>query len=110
MSMSEITLGQLQNLMLWAIGFVGAIITMVKAVKVAVEKGYQPILERIDKVDKNGTMNYIVSQLDSIEKGEKLDGVARKRLYEQYEHYTADLKGNTYIHDEFERLKKDGKL
>ena len=55
-------------------------------------------------------MNYIVSVLDDIDKGNKLEGVARKRFYEQYEHYTKDLNGNTYIHDEFERLKKEGKL
>lgn len=108
--MNDITLGELKSFFEWLIAFGVATSTIVFAVKKAIKKGFEPINEKIDKVDKNSTMNYIVSQLNSIEKGEKLDGVARKRLYEQYEHYTEDLNGNTYIHDEFERLKKEGKL
>ena len=107
---SEITLGQLQNWALWAIGFVGATMTIIKAISKVIEKGFEPINNKIDSVDKNATMNYIVARLDDIDKGTKLDGVARMRFYEEYEHYTKDLKGNTYIHDEFERLKKEGKL
>lgn len=106
----NITIGQLQSWALTIIAIGTATYTIVKAVRKAIEKGFEPVNTKIDKVDKNATMNYIVSQMNDIEKGEKLDGVAKMRFYEQYEHYVQDLKGNTYIHDEFERLKKEGKL
>ena len=108
--MDNITIGQLRDLILWLIGFGGATTTIITAVKKAIVKGFEPIEKKIEKVDKNATMNYIVARLDEIDKGDKLDGVAKKRFYEEYEHYVKDLKGNTYIHDEFERLKKEGKL
>ena len=108
--MNNITLGQIQNFMLWITGFVGAVVVIVKAVQKAIEQGFKPINDKIDKVDKNATMNYIVARMDDIDKGTKLDGVSRKRFFEEYQHYTDDLKGNTYIHEEYERLKKEGKL
>lgn len=108
--MENVTLGQIENLIIWAIGFVGATWTIIKAIKSAIDKGFKPINDKIDKVDMNATMNYIVSKMDEIDKGDKIDGVAKKRFYDQYQHYTKDLGGNTYIHDEFERLKKEGKI
>ena len=89
---------------------VGATITIVKSVQKVIKSAFEPIETKIDKVDKNATMNYIVARMDEIDKGNKLDGVAKMRFVEQYEHYTKDLKGNTYIHDEYERLKREGKL
>ena len=97
-------------MMAWGIGLVGATITIVKSVQKVIKSAFEPIETKIDKVDKNATMNYIVARMDEIDKGNKLDGVAKMRFVEQYEHYTKDLKGNTYIHDEYERLKREGKL
>ena len=97
-------------MMAWGIGLVGATITIVKSVQKVIKSAFEPIETKIDKVDKNATMNYIVARMDEIDKGTKLDGVAKMRFVEQYEHYTKDLKGNTYIHDEYERLKREGKL
>lgn len=108
--MDNITLGQIQNILLWAIGFAGATMTIVKSVKKVINSAFEPIEKKIDKVDKNATMNYIVARMDEIDKGNKLDGVSKMRFVEQYEHYTKDLNGNTYIHDEYERLKREGKL
>lgn len=108
--MGNITLNQIRDFFLWIIAFATATWTIVKAVSKAIDKGFKPINDKIDKVDKNATMNYLVARLDEVDKGTKLDGVNRMRFYEEYEHYTKDLKGNTYIHDEFERLKREGKL
>lgn len=108
--MNEITLGQIQNLMTWVTGFVGGIWIIVKAVQKAIEKGFKPVNEKIDRVDKNSTMNYLVEVMDKVDSGHKLEGVARKRFFDEYEHYTEDLDGNTYVKEEYERLKKEGKL
>lgn len=108
--MGEITLDEIWAVMKWLIGFAGSCVAIVAAVRKAIKEGFKPIEKQIEKVDKNATMNYIVARLDEIDKGNKLDGVSKKRFYEEYEHYVKDLNGNTYIHDEFERLKKEGKL
>ena len=108
--MSEITLGQIESLMVWATGFVGGLWIIVKAVQKAIDKGFKPVYDKIDKVDKNSTMNYLVEVMDKVDKGHKLEGVARKRFFDEYEHYTDDLDGNTYVKEEYDRLKKEGKL
>ncbi len=108
--MTEITLGQIQDWMLWAIGFVGATITIVKAVKTAISNGFKPIETKIDKVDLNATKNYLVQQIGEIDRNGYIDGAGKVRFYEQLQHYQKDLQGNSYIKDEVERLKKEGKL
>jgi len=113
--MDEITLGQISNIMLWAIGFFGATFTIVKAVKTAIEKGFKPVNEKIDTVDLNATKNYLVQQIAEIDRNGSIDPVSKLRFYEQYEHYTkpkkeGGLEGNTYIKDEVERLKREKKL
>lgn len=107
--MNEITLGQIQTWMVFGIGFVGAILTIVKAVKDAVNKAFEPINKRMDEIDMNATKNYLVQTLTDIDRNGFVDGVSKARLYEQYEHYQK-LGGNSYIKDEFDRLKKQNKI
>jgi len=107
--MNEITLGQIQTWMVFGIGFVGAILTIVKAVKDAVNKAFEPINKRMDEIDMNATKNYLVQALTDIDRNGFVDGVSKARLYEQYEHYQK-LGGNSYIKDEFDRLKKQNKI
>ena len=115
--MENITIGQVGV----GIGFLVASITGVKyliaEIKKALESALKPTNDKIDKldnkidkVDKNATMNYIVRCFNDIDNDCPLDSASKMRLKEQYEHYITDLKGNTYIHDEYERLKKEGKL
>lgn len=107
--MEKITLGQIQSVLLFIVGIGGATITIVTAVKKAINKAFEPIQKRIDDVDMNATKNFLVRSLSDIERGEKLDGVERMRFFEQLEHYVK-LGGNSYIKDEVERLKKENKL
>jgi len=108
--MDSITLGQIRDFLLWLIAFATATYTIVKAVRKAIEKGFEPIEDKIDKVDINATKNYLVQQIGEIDRNGWIDPVSKMRFYEQYQHYTKDLKQNSYIHDEVERLKKEGKL
>lgn len=64
---------------------------------------------KLDKVDKNATMNYLVRCMEDLDKGADLEGVARLRFIEQYQHYIT-IGGNSYIKEEYERLKKKGKI
>lgn len=108
--MDNITLGQIQSVFVWLIGFGGATLTIIKSVKKAITKAFEPIEKKIDKVDMNATKNYLVARIDDLDNGKKLDGVSRERFYEEIEHYQKDLKGNSYILAEIKRLEKEGKL
>jgi hypothetical protein len=107
--MNEITLGQIQNWMVFLIAFIGAIFTIVKAVKNAISQAFEPINKRMDEIDMNATKNFLVQSLTDIDRNGFVDGVSKARLYEQYEHYQK-LGGNSYIKDEFDRLKKQNKI
>lgn len=108
--MGEITLDQIRDFVLWIVAFGTATLTIVKAVKVAIAKGFEPINKKIDVVDMNATKNYLVQQIGEIDRNGGLDGATKVRFYEQLQHYEKDLNGNSYIHDEVERLKKENKL
>jgi hypothetical protein len=119
--MQDITLGQISGALIFCIGLIGAVITMVHYFKKILDNTFKPtndkidnleknLANKIDKVDKNATMNYIVRCFNDIDRGIVLDSASKMRLKDQYEHYIKDLNGNTYIHDEYERLKREGKL
>lgn len=113
--MDNVTLKQIWDFMEWFIGFGGATTIIVVAVKKAIAKGFEPIEKKIDTVDMNATKNYLVQTISEIDRNGSIDSASKIRFYEQYEHYSKPIKdgglgGNTYIHDEFERLKKEGKL
>ena len=62
------------------------------------------------KEDKEKTKNFLVARLNEIENGETWSGIERQRFYEQYDHYTNDLNGNTYIKKAVEAHEKEGKI
>lgn len=115
--MENITIGQVSICLAFAVGLYGSVKYIVNEVAKATERAFKPIYDKIekieakiDKVDKNATMNYLVRCMEDYDKGVKTDTASRRRFLEQYEHYTKDLKGNSYIKEEFERLKKEGKF
>lgn len=73
------------------------------------KEALEPLAKKIDKLDMNQCRNYLVDFLSDVENGIKKDDIQVKRAYELYDHYTIDLKGNSYIHDKWERLMKKEK-
>ena len=65
--------------------------------------------EKIDEVQMDNCKNYLVQAIAKIEAGGKLSPVEMERYYENYDTYTK-LGGNSYIHSETEKLKKEGLL
>lgn len=117
--MENITIGQISVF----IAFIVALATGAKYIltdmKKILDKALEPTNKKIDtlddkltkeirKSDMNATKNYLVSSLHDI-KEQGLDDISKQRFFEQYEHYIA-LGGNSYIKNEVERLKKEGKL
>lgn len=87
-------------------GFIGSITTICVFCKKVINKGFEPVYKKIDKIDENQCRNFLVDFLADIEKRMEKDEVQIKRAYEVYEHYTNDLHKNSYIHDKWEKLMK----
>ena len=65
--------------------------------------------EKIDEDQMDNCKNYLVQAIAKVEAGGKLSPVEMERYYENYDTYTK-LGGNSYIHSETEKLKKEGLL
>lgn len=73
-----------------------------------IDKRFGEIENRLDKSDKEATKNYLVQFISTVKRGEIISETEKQRFYEQYEHYTEDLDGNSYIKSEVEALKSKG--
>lgn len=92
--MTEITLGQVQNVLLFIIAFGGAVWTIVKAVKSIIEKALKPLTNKIDNLEdkigelkendkKNGDMIY--QMLDHLATNNNSGGM--KKALDEYNSY-----------------------
>lgn len=97
---------QIINYIVLIASFITAITVICTFLKKVIDKGLEPIYEKIDALDESHCKNYLVSELKKVERGDKLDDVEMQRLHEVYDHYTIDLKKNSYIHDKWEKLMK----
>lgn len=68
----------------------------------------EDLIEQINKVELNNCKNYLVQQISATDRRE-LSQAEKERYWENFDTYS-DLGGNSYIHSETERLKKEGKL
>lgn len=80
------------------------------------EKGLEPLTVKLDAIDRKVAANQmendktvLVRFLSDIKNGETLTEIETERLHETYTRYT-NAGGNSYIHTEWERLKKEGKI
>lgn len=104
--MENITLGELANVLKWLVTFGTTIITIIVAFKKILDKSMQPIHKKIDELDVHQCKNFLVRFLADVERGQKMDDIEVKRAHDVYDHYTNDLKQNSYIHDKWEKLMK----
>lgn len=120
--MESITLGQIASAILLISSVLGALIMITKWVKQTASRwltsglsGIDKKLDRLSKdiseVDMSQCKNFLVRFLADIEQGNEIDEVELQRFWEVYEHYTSPkLKGNSYVQEKVEKLKKSGKL
>jgi len=119
--MDAITLGELSGAISLLAGFItgGATIyhffsknasqRLSEALK-PIESQILDLNNNIRDLDLNTCKNFLVDFLASVDRGEKYDEATVRHFWEVYDHYTIDLKSNSYIHDKVERLKHEGKL
>lgn len=67
----------------------------------------QDLIEEINKVQLDNCKNYLVQAISKLRFGNKLSAVEKERFFENYDTYTK-LGGNSFIHTETEKLKKEG--
>lgn len=108
--MENITLGQISEILLFLVEFVGVVVTIIVAMKKILKKQFEPITKKIDKLDENQCRNYLVDFLADIEQNISKDETQIRRAHDVYDHYKGDLHCNSYIGDKWERLKREGKL
>lgn len=118
--MENITLGEIASVVSFLVAFIGGasvlFIYMKKGLKTLFKEELEPIKEQVDKnnkliqeVDMNSTKNYLSKCFNDLRKGQEISEANMQRIYEQMEHYS-QMGGNSYIHKEFEDLKKEGLL
>lgn len=110
MDFKNITIGDIGVFIAYIVALATSCKYIIDCITKGIKRALKPLEDRIASVDKNATMNFLVRCFNDLEKGETLNESTKMRLYEQYGYYTNTLKLNTYIHDNFERLKKEGKL
>lgn len=106
--MENITVGQIATFLGLLAGIItssGVIITFIgKSLKKTIKSELEPISNSIQTLDINQCKNFLVRFLADVEQGNELDKVEIERAYEVYDHYTNDLKQNSYIHKRWHDL------
>lgn len=103
--MEHITIGQISTFLAFIVGLLGSVKYLSNELKKQVEKTLKPINDNIKELDVSQCKNYLVRYLKDVEQNNKLDEVEIERAYEIYDHYTNDLKQNSYIHKRWEELE-----
>lgn len=116
----DITLGQISaflGLIAGLIASVSAIMLFLqKSLKKVIKNEIEPMSIQINKINDNikgldvsQCKNFLVRFLADVEQGNVLDEVEKERAYEIYDHYTNDLKQNSYIHKRWSQLMEKEK-
>lgn len=103
----NITIGQIGAFLTFLVGFISAIVYLSNVLKKVVESTLKPINNSIINIDISQCKNFLVRFLADVEQGNELDKVEIERAYEVYDHYTNDLKQNSYIHKRWNELMKE---
>lgn len=129
--MENITLGATAEVIIFLSTMIGSITVICKLIMTKFEKGVKtiitdelkPIVSSVDKIIEeqkdikanvdtailDSIKNYLSKCFNDLRQGQVLSEANRQRVYEQMEEYIS-RGGNSYIHKEFEDLKKEGLL
>ena len=84
---------------------INSIVTLVSNKRLAKKEDLE---KEINKVQLDNCKNYLVQQISASDRRE-LSQAEKERYWENYDNYIK-LGGNSYIHSETERLKKENKI
>lgn len=118
--MENITLGQIAAIITFLSIFIGAITGLIAFTKSFISKVLKPLDQKIDHLEKVSTANRnnielelikmcLVNFIHDVEQGDNKSQIQKQNAYELYDRYQV-LGGNSYIHDRWEKLIKEGKI
>lgn len=118
--MENITLGQIVAIITFVSVFIGAITGLIGFLKSFISKVLNPINEKIDHLEEKSSSSrnnielelikiILVNFMNDIESGNNKSSIQKRNAYELYDRYKT-LGGNSYVHDNWEKLNKEGKV
>ena len=129
MNVQNLTLGEIAIALAFIAGLYASIKQIKKVIKESIEqvvstsvkntldaeftttnKKLDDVQAAVQKLDVYTTKNFLVRYLADIERGEVIFESEKQRFWEEYDHYTDELKENSYIKEWVARLKEEGKL
>ncbi len=116
----NLTMEQVSVSLALVVGIIGSVVYLKNRVKEwieefleakfkAIDKRFDDVESKIDKVDTETCKNFLVRYLADIEKGSDILPQENQRFWEEYQHYI-DNSGNSYIKEWVDKLKGKGLL
>lgn len=106
--MENITLGQISDVILYLAAIAGGIGALYKLLMAGIKKQLDPINDEL----KREKMSRLKSELTTFMYLAEQSNISNEQkilAHEDYDEYIRN-KGNSYIHDKFESLHKEGKI
>lgn len=95
------------NIIITAGAFITALTAIITVLKKALKVWLdQNINKKVDSLDVLICKLHIIDFLSDIENGVEKDDEQIRLAYEMYDHYTEDLKQNSYVHDKWNKVMK----
>lgn len=88
--------------------FLGAMSVIAAAFGLIVKWTLKPVRTELKREDIRSCRMFLVEFLCDIENGVEKDEVQWQLAHEIYDHYTNELKENSYVHDKWERVVNGG--
>lgn len=111
--LENITLGQVLIALVFIMSLLTNIKSLIKEFKNPIDKKLQeaikPITEQIVSLELSSIKTDLINFINDIEHGVPKSQIQKFNAHELYGRYTK-LGGNSYVHDHWEKLEKEGKL
>lgn len=117
--MENLTLGELAKNLLFIVSFIGSFVYLkkgtVKGITTVIDEKLEPIKKEVTNLKEETSKNNLSSiktdliNLMELSDREIISSEQKMRAYELYDYYCKHG-GNSYVHDKWERLKKEGKI
>ena len=106
--MEKITLGEVLSVVAFIGAFIGGFKTIKDTLVKTIDKTLKPINSKIDNLELSSIKTDLVNFMSSAER-EQVSREQIQNAYDLFDRYHK-LGGNSYIHDKWEKLKKEGKI
>lgn len=106
--MENVTLGEIAKALAFIVALIGSIAYLKKTLISALNKLLEPIKKEIKENNLSNTKTNLINFMELADK-KTISSEQKLISYELYDDYCRHG-GNSYVHDKWEKLKKEGKL